>query len=324
VLFFSTSLKIIDNSKKRDKDMRYMLTLLKLASSIFILLAMFPALAEQESSKVSWEQVAALPKPAADHRISYGEDEFQFAELRLPEGEGPFPVVVFIHGGCWLSEFDLSMAANLSGALASAGIASWTPEYRRIGNPGGGWPGTLEDLSSSVEYLREIASPHNLDLSRIVLMGHSAGGHLVLWYAARKNLADTSQFYKADALDVQGIVSLAGITDIVKYRDNYDTQDCNTAVPGILGGEPKDVPERVAQINPVDLVPLAVPVRMIHGAADSIVPLAQSTDFMMKARAAGDDVRTIVVDGAGHFDLIAPFSVAWTMVLQEIQSLLEK
>ena len=297
---------------------------MKIVLGIFLLLTMLPVRAEQASSKVSWEQVAALPKPAADHRINYGKDEFQFAELRLPEGKGPFPVVVFIHGGCWLSEFDLSMAANLSGALASAGIASWTPEYRRIGNPGGGWPGTLEDMSSSVEYLREIAGPHNLDLSRIVLMGHSAGGHLVLWYAARKNLAESSQFYKADSLEVKGIVSLAGITDLVKYRDNYDSQDCNTAVPGILGGEPKDVPERVAEISPVDLVPLTVPVRMIHGAIDSIVPLAQSTDFMLKARAAGDDVRVVVVDGAGHFDLIAPFSVAWTMVLQEVQALLQK
>jgi acetyl esterase/lipase len=317
-------LKVKDNPKKRDKDMKCMLRFLKMALGIVLLLSIVPIKAEQESSKVSWEQIAALPKPVADHRISYGKDEFQFAELRLPQGKGPFPVVVFIHGGCWLSEFDLSMAANLSGRLASAGIASWTPEYRRIGNPGGGWPGTLEDMSSSVEYLREIAGPHNLDLDRVVLMGHSAGGHLVLWYAARKNLAKSSQFYKADSLKVKGIVSLAGITDIVKYRDNYDTQDCNTAVPGILGGEPKDVPERVAEINPVDLVPLAVPVRMIHGAIDSIVPLAQSTEFMLKARAAGDDVRTVIIDGAGHFDLIAPFSVAWAMVLQEVQSLLEK
>ena len=282
------------------------------------------ALATDKSKVVSWEQIDALAKTKADYRIEYGSDEFQFGELRLPEGEGPFPVVVFVHGGCWLSDFDLHHTANLSGVLTNAGIAVWSPEYRRIGTPGGGWPGTLHDLPASVEHIRQLAGPHNLDLNKVVLMGHSAGRHLVLWYAAKKNLPETSQFHSSNPLAIKGIVSLAGITDIAKYRDNFDTQEYNTAVPGLLNGEPADLPERVAAINPIDLIPLNTPVRLIHGAVDSIVPVTQSSEFLLRARASGDDVELLVVDGAGHFNLIAPFSTAWKIVEQVTEQLLNK
>ncbi len=242
--------------------------------------------------------------------------------MRLPDGDGPHPVVVFVHGGCWLADFDLTMAANLSGELAKAGIASWTIEYRRIGNEGGAWPGTMHDMSAAVEHLREIEKPYKLDLSRVVLMGHSAGGHLVLWYAAKSNLKKTSEFYSGSTLDIKGVVPLAAISNINTYRHEYDTQDCNTAVPGLLGGEPEALPERVSQINPTQLLPLKVPVRMVHGSADVLVPLRQSTAFMLEARKTGDDVTLAVVDNAGHFDVIAPFSVAWRMVLRETKALL--
>ncbi|MFT5351503.1 MAG: acetyl esterase/lipase [Planctomycetota bacterium] len=278
--------------------------------------------AEARPEPVTWEQIDALPHIPADHRIAYGSGEFQFAELRLPDGEGPFPVVVFVHGGCWLADFDLGMAANLSGALAAAGIASWTPEYRRIGNDGGGWPGTLEDLAASIDHLREIAEPHKLDLNRVVLMGHSAGGHLVLWYAAKKNLPASSRFYNANPIPLKGVVSLAGISDLVSYREEHDTQECNTAVPGLLGGEPKELPERVGESNPSDLLPLGVPIRMVHGTVDVLVPLSQSTNFLKKALGAGDDATLTVIDNASHFDMIAPFSVAWTKIMQEIKALL--
>ncbi len=278
--------------------------------------------AGEKGLPISWEQLSALPKPPADHVINYGPGQYQFGELRLPAGKGPHPVVVFVHGGCWLSDFDLTMAANLSGELARARIASWTVEYRRIGNEGGAWPGTMHDLANSIEYLREIAPGHRLDLSRVVLMGHSAGGHLVLWYAARNNLDSSSEFYSANPLKIRGVVPLAAISNLSSYRHEYDTQDCNTGVPGLLMAEPEDVPERVAQVNPVQLLPLNVPVRMVHGAADVLVPLRQSTAFLAKARAAGDDISLAVVDGAGHFDVIAPISTAWKIVMRETRQLL--
>ena len=293
--------------------------------SVSLLLFTFSAIgahAEEKPGPVSWEQIEALPQTPADHVIKYGADQHQFGELRLPAGDGPHPVVVFVHGGCWLADFDLNMAANLSGELAKAGIASWNIEYRRIGNEGGAWPGTMLDMSDAVEHLRELEKPYKLDLSRVVLMGHSAGGHLVLWYAAKKNLDKTSEFYSDNALNIRGVVPLAAISNISTYREEHDTQDCNTAVPGILGGEPTDLPERVAQLNPSQLLPLNVPVRMVHGSADVLVPLRQSTAFMLDARKAGDDIRLAVIDNAGHFDVIAPFSVAWKMVMRETKAML--
>ena len=278
--------------------------------------------AEEKNDPVSWEELEALVKPPADHVIKYGPDEYQFAELRLPKGEGPFPVVVFVHGGCWLSDFDLSMAANMSNNLASAGIAAWTVEYRRIGNEGGAWPGTMHDMASSVEYLREIADDYDLDLSRVVLMGHSAGGHLALWYVAKSNLDSSSEFYNTNPLKIKGVVPLAAISNISTYRHEYDTEDCNTGVPGLLKAEPEDVPERVVQINPEQLLPLGVPIRMVHGAKDKLVPLRQSTAFLVKSREAGDDITLSVVQNAGHFDVIAPISTAWKIVLRETLTLL--
>ena len=133
---------------------------------------------------VSWREVEALPPDVADYNISYGSDDLQFGELRLPETPGPYPVIVFIHGGCWLNQFSLDHVSAVSRALANQGLAVWTPEYRRVGDAGGGWPGTFEDIARSVAALQGMALRHALDLSRLIVMGHSAGGHLALWLAA--------------------------------------------------------------------------------------------------------------------------------------------
>jgi acetyl esterase/lipase len=274
------------------------------------------------SEPVSLDEVQALRKPPADHRIAYGEDEFQFGELRLPSGEGPFPLVIYIHGGCWLAKFDLSHAAALGDALAEAGIAVWMPEYRRVGNPGGGWPGTLEDTISAVEHVRALAKAHPLDLERVVLMGHSAGGHLVLWYASKTNLPASSRFYSDTALPVKGVVALAPICDVATFRHD-DPNDCNEAVAGLLGGEPEAIPARVAQANPAELLPLPIPARLIHGSVDEHVRLSQSIDFAERAHRLESDTELFVVDGAGHFDVIAPGTPAWTVVLGQTRALLE-
>ena len=124
-----------------------------------------------------------LVAPPAEARISYGDDALQFGELRLPDGPGPHPVAIVIHGGCWLGEFDLTHIGTLAEALNEEGIAAWVIEYRRIGNPGGGWPGTFEDVARGADHLRKIAKEHPLDLDRVIAVGHSAGGHLALWLA---------------------------------------------------------------------------------------------------------------------------------------------
>lgn len=270
---------------------------------------------------VTWDEIVAQTAPPADHRESYGADPLQFGELRLPAGgAGPHPVAVLLHGGCWRSEYDLGHVAPVSEALARAGVAVWTPEYRRIGDPGGGWPGTFQDVAAATDHLRHLAERFPLDLSRVVLVGHSAGGHLALWLAARGELAAGSELARPDPLPVRGVVSLAGITDLREYAAG--TGNCNAAVPQLLGGGPETVPERYAQASPIERLPLGVPLRLVHGARDPIVPLSQSERLAERARARGDDAQVIAIDGAGHFDVIAPFAPAWAAVQQAVLELL--
>jgi acetyl esterase/lipase len=269
---------------------------------------------------VTWAEVAALPVPAPDHRVAYGPDALQFGELRLPEGPGPHPVAVFIHGGCWRSEYDLRHVASAGAALARRGVAVWTPEYRRIGDAGGGWPGTFGDVARATDHLRALAREHPLDLDRVVLVGHSAGGHLALWLAARDRLPAGSPLASADPLPVHGVVALAGITDLRAY--GAAPGSCNASVPLLLSGAPEEVPDRYAQASPAELLPLGVPQRLLHGALDAIVPVEQSRAFAERASARGDDARLVRIERAGHFDLVAPFSPAWTRVEEAVLSLL--
>lgn len=269
---------------------------------------------------VTWSQILGLPLPPTELRIAYGEDSLAFGELRLPEGTGPHPVAVIIHGGCWRSEYDLKHITHVSAALTSKGIATWTLEYRRIGDAGGGWPGTFEDVARGTDFLRELARRHPLDLDRVVLVGHSAGGHLALWLAARPRLPRASVFASPDPLPVRGVVGLAAIGDLRAYAAG--TAWCNASVPLLLGGTPAEVPERYAEASPIELLPLGVPVRLIQGTADTIVPIEQGSDFATRAKAAGDDARYVPIEGAGHFDLIAPTAAAWEQVEAAVVELL--
>ena len=112
--------------------------------------------------------LASFESPEPDERVAYGDDPLQFGELRLPEGTGPHPVVILIHGGCWLSEFDITHLRKLAAAVTRTGVATWALEYRRVGNPGGGWPGTFQDIARGADHLRVLAKTHPLDLDRVI------------------------------------------------------------------------------------------------------------------------------------------------------------
>jgi acetyl esterase/lipase len=277
---------------------------------------------ERARAPVAWDELAALPVPAPDHRIPYGDDPLQFGELRLPDGPGPHPVAVIVHGGCWRAAYDLRHASHMAAALASAGVATWSLEYRRIGNEGGGWPGTLTDVARGTDHLRGLAGPHGLDLDRVVVVGHSAGGHLALWLAGRGNLPPDSPLRAAAPLPLRGVVALAAISDLRAYAGGSGS--CNAAVAEFLGGMPEVVPERYALADPGDLLPLGVPVRLLHGALDPIVPPEQSRAFAERSRARGDDAEAWPIDGAGHFDVVAPHAAAWASVERSVRALLEE
>jgi acetyl esterase/lipase len=237
-----------------------------------------------------------LPPVPHDLRELYGADAQQFGDLRVPSGSGPFPVVVVIHGGFWRAEFDLEHIGHLCTALKSRGVATWSLEYRRIGNRGGGWPGTFDDIAAGFDHLTALRGRFALDLGKIVAMGHSAGGQLALWLAARKRGA------------LRGVVSLAGVADL---RRAWDLRLSGGVVAEFLGGPPEKVPDRYMLASPIERLPLGVPQRIIHGTKDDIVPFEISRRYTDKA---GAEARLIPLERAGHFELIDPRTPEWKTV----------
>ena len=270
------------------------------------------------------QDVEKLPSIPADKRISYGTDALQFGDLRLPKRQGRHPVAVVIHGGCWLSRFaDLRGTAALASALTNAGVATWNIEYRRVDNPGGGWPGTFQDISLGIDYLRTLARTHPLDLKRVVIVGHSAGGHLALWAAGRARLPKGSPLYTPDPLKVRGVINLAGPGNL---RTIFPVQKefCgSTPIAKLLGGTPEEVPGRYKIANPAEMLPLKVEQVLIMGAQDPVVPPKFGREYEQEARQRGDKVKMIVLENAGHFEAIAPGTTAWPIVEDAIKSLLK-
>ena len=257
----------------------------------------------EEKSVMSASDVFALPQPEPDHRLPYGDDLLQFGELRVPEGEGPFPVVIVIHGGCWLAAYNLGYMSAFADALTAAGVATWSIEYRRVGDVGGGWPGTFQDVGDAADFLLEIALDYELNLDRVAAVGHSAGGHLALWLAGRKWLDVEDPLRGEGPLALNGVVALAGIPDLAAYAA---PEGCGAAVSGLLGGEPDEVPDRVQRGSPIAMVPFGVTQMLVIGEHDSIVPKSQADGFVDAARQMGDSVEVTTILGAGHFELVDP------------------
>lgn len=265
----------------------------------------------------TFAEVAAMPGRSPDARVPYGPAPEQFGELRLPPGPGPHPVLVLIHGGCWRAEYDITHIAPLATALAGEGWAVWAIEYRRVGSPGGGWPGTFLDVGAAIDHLRTLAVAHSLDLSRIITVGHSAGGHLALWSAARGVLPKDSPLASSNPLLPRGVVAIAGITDLTTYAS---PNGCGSAVVPLLGGDAQTVGARYAHASPVTTVP-QVPLQLIVGTADTIVPRTQAEAL---TRVVGARATVRVVEGAGHFDLIAPDREAWTVLRDAVRALVNR
>jgi acetyl esterase/lipase len=246
----------------------------------------------------SEEILTALPASEANARLAYGPEPKQFADLWLPRGEGPWPLAVVIHGGYWKAIYNLIHAGHMCGALAEAGIASWSVEYRCVGDPGGGWPGTGEDVALALRFLDELEARH--PVRRAVLVGHSAGGQLALWAA------------KAAGLPV---LALAAVADV---RESARRTGPDGPPARFLGGMPDDVPERYRAASPLELLPLGVRQVLIHGTADETVPYELSQRYV---EAAGDETGLVTLEGAGHFELIDPLSAEWPRVLHALREL---
>jgi acetyl esterase/lipase len=245
------------------------------------------------------QEILQLAPPKADERVSYGHGPQQFGDLRVPAGKGPHPTVLFIHGGFWRNAYSLEHAGHLCAALTKGGVATWNIEYRRLGDPGGGWPGTTDDVLHAAEYLKILAHRYNLDLRRVVASGHSAGGQLALWLAAQM------------PIELRGVIPLAAVSDL---RRAYALQLSNGVVGQFLGGSPDRVPQRYAAASPIELLPISAPQRVIHGTADNIVPFEMSERFAKKSHNA----KLVPLQGAGHFELIDPRAKEWETVRKNI------
>lgn len=244
------------------------------------------------------EEILTLPPPPADKRLAYGTDPSQFGDLRLPKGNSPFPVIMNIHGGYWRARYDLAHAGHLCAALTGKGIATWNLEYRRVGNPGGGWPATFEDVASGYRFLPQIAKQYSLDLRRLLVLGHSAGGQLALCLAAH----DPS---------LKRTVSLAGVVDLQQAFNLHLSHD---AVMEFLGGKPSDVPDHYSEADPMRLpIPQARQV-LVHGLRDDDVPSNFSQGYVQEKAKNREEVSLVTIPKADHFDLIDPRSPAWSKV----------
>jgi acetyl esterase/lipase len=229
---------------------------------------------------------------ARPERHRYGSHRWARADLHVPDGAGPFPVAVALHGGYWRAKYSKLAMKAACADLARRGVAAWNVEYRRIGRgQGGGWPATLEDVAAAIDHLALLRDPR-LDLSSVTAVGHSAGGQLALWSASR-----------ADAqVPVRRVVAQAAV--------------CNLTVAGepareFLGGAPEQVPERYDFADPMRLVPLGVPTLLVHGAEDETVPVQRSREYAAAARAAGDPVELVEPVPGGHRVHPDPRSEAW-------------
>ena len=241
------------------------------------------------------QSVLDLPATQPDARIPYGSDPNQFGEIRVPVRKGPHPVILFVHGGFWRAAYDLKHAGHLCAALTHAGFATWSLEYRRIGQKGGGWPGTQEDVRHGAEHLSQLQRRYDLDLTRVIAAGHSAGGQLALWLAAQL------------AVPLRGVVPLAAVSDL---RRAWSLKLSGGVVAEYLGGTPEQVPERYSSSSPIELLPIGVPQRVLHGRADDVVPFEMSERFVHVSKNA----HLVPFEGAGHFDLIDPRSPIWPVV----------
>jgi acetyl esterase/lipase len=272
--------------------------------------------------------LAMTTVPGSGARVAYGNDPLQFGELRLPSTAGPYPVAIVIHGGCWLSQVgtldpravSYENMRPLAAALNAAGIATWNIEYRRLGHPGGGWPGTFQDVAHAADTVRTLAKTHPLDLSRVVTIGHSAGGHFATWVAARQRLAPTSEVYVANPIRLKGVVSLDGPADLKKTISIQRPICGKPVITDLIGGSPDEQPDRFHDGSPIELLPLGVREVFFTGQMFD----GHAAPYERAARRAGDVVEVKVYPDADHIAFIDPQSALWPEILRSTRALLDR
>lgn len=290
------------------------------------LLAAAPAGAQLKPAELprlmTARSVLSLPAAAPTETLRYGEADSQVVELFLPRGatdKDPLPVVVMIHGGCWQqSVAGRELIRPAAGAFLERGFAVWSVGYRRIDEEGGGYPGTFADVGRAIDLLRDEAGARNLDMSRVVFWGHSAGAHLALWAAGRHRLPAGSPLRTDNPLRPRGVVAVGGLGSLKEWEGMIRLVCGDETVPRLAPG---DAPSRFADTSPDELLPSAVPVVMVHGVYDHVAPPAMGLSYAQAARRAGDRADVQPAPVAGHFEPIAPGTPAFAQAAAAVEAL---
>lgn len=257
-----------------------------------------PASSQINEAERAYKAAGALASvPTAT--VPYGRSPLQVADLRLPNGKGPFPVAVILHGGCWLASVDnRASIAAFADALTAKGFATWNVEYRRVGDPGGGWPGSFEDVAAAVDKLADIGPRYKLDLARVTFVGHSAGAHLALWAASRERLDPP---WRGSNVHPVSVVAIDGPGALAPFI-GLDSQVCGQPViVPLMGGTPATRPAEYRIATPQDHLPLGIKQLLVKGELGAMME-----PYEAAARTAGDPVRTLAPAGANHFDIVTP------------------
>jgi len=274
--------------------------------SVTLLLCLLSAYA---MGQTRFAELLKMEYEPPDEIVRYGDSEFQYAEYwhgRVPDS----PLVIIIHGGCWLNAYNAEHVRPLASALNAKNYAVWSVEYRRVGDDGGGWPGSFDDIIAGIN---RAATLGGIDKEKVVLLGHSAGGHMALWAAASAGFPAESPFYNKLQLKIKGVIGLAAISNLNEYAAGNSS--CEKATSRLLGGMPEAWPARYRFASPHLLSPHALTV-LIHGGNDTIVPPGQSGNFHPNS----EFVEVVPVSNMGHFDVINPD----TIVFEKIRIALEK
>ncbi|TPE63976.1 alpha/beta hydrolase [Sandaracinobacter neustonicus] len=275
--------------------------------------------------------VASLPAAAPTETIRYGEAPSQLVELFMPKpnAESPdalHPVVIMVHGGCWRKDIaGPELLRPAAGAFIDKGYAVWSIGYRRIDEEGGGYPGTYQDVAQAIDLIREHAEARKLDLNRLVFYGHSAGAHLALWAAGRGKIPAGSPLHSEKPLKPRGVVSVGGIGSLANWSAEINTLCGPDTVEKLAPKTAADGSERAddlrfADTSPDKLLPLGVPVVMLHGVYDAAAFPAIGLDFAIEARKAGDKADIWLAPVAGHFEVIAPGTRPFAQAVSAVEA----
>jgi acetyl esterase/lipase len=271
------------------------------------------------ASIMSWPDLTRRPRPTPTREVRLGDQPWDVVDLWLPDGRGPHPVVVMVHGGCWQKAIaDRTLLNYAAEDLRARGLAVWNIEYRGVDEPGGGYPGTFADVSRAADTLLDKAQAFNLEMDRVLAFGHSAGGHLALWLAARQRLPAGHVLHTASPLRFHAVVNSGGLADLAASRSATDPSCLDAVFDNLIGSDRLDA---LSDTSPAEMLPIGVLQISVNGGRDRIAPPALGEAYTARARLAGDPAEFHLVPDDGHVELIAPGSQAFELQARRLLAL---